>query len=120
MISHLLYIIYIKFQYQTFASTFFDQNIHIQVLCFIFCLFIIYNQEEEKRLRDEHIAYLEQEALHDMRKEQFLKMKTEHSKSAVAVQLKEKRKELQIKKVSNSCNLTFHFSTFSEVAIKII
>ena len=57
-------------------------------------------QDEERRLRDEHIAYREQEARKEHRKHQVIAERTEEAKKSVAIRLKEKRKELQIRKVS--------------------
>lgn len=51
-------------------------------------------QEEERRLRDEHVSYLEQEAVAKRQREQLLLQREEEVKQRVAQFMKQRRKEI--------------------------
>ncbi|KAK7091940.1 uncharacterized protein [Littorina saxatilis] len=51
-------------------------------------------QEEERRLRDEHITYLEQEAVTKRQREQLLLQREEEVKQRVALYVRQRRKEI--------------------------
>lgn len=57
-------------------------------------------QEEEKRLRDEHVAYLQQEAVAKRQRLQELLQREEEVKLRVAQFVKDKRKEIANREVS--------------------
>ena len=57
-------------------------------------------QEEEHRLRDEHIAYQEQEAEAARHRQQEIMMREEEAKKRVARNLKEKRRIIKRREVT--------------------
>ena len=58
-----------------------------------------YVQDEERRLRDEHIAYQEQEAAAARHSQQEMLLREEEAKKRVARNLKEKRKLIKRREV---------------------
>lgn len=63
-------------------------------------------QEEEHRLRDEHIAYQEQEAEAARHRQQEILMREEEAKKRVARNLKEKRRIIKRREVPKICFFT--------------
>lgn len=57
-------------------------------------------QEEERRLRDEHVAYLQQEAANKRQREQQLLQRQEEVKERVALYVRQRRKEIAEREVS--------------------
>lgn len=57
-------------------------------------------QEEEQRLRDEHVAYLQQEAAYKRKREQQLLQRQEEVKERVALYVRQRRKEIAEREVS--------------------
>lgn len=57
-------------------------------------------QEEERRLRDEHVTYLQQEAAAKRRREQLLLQREEEVKERLALYVRHRRKEIAEREVS--------------------
>ena len=57
-------------------------------------------QEEERRLRDEHVTYLQQEAANKRKREQQLLQRQEEVKERVALYVRQRRKEIAEREVS--------------------
>ena len=66
-------------------------------------------QDEERRLRDEHIAYQEQEATAARHSQQEMLLREEEAKKRVARNLKEKRKLIKRREVSLSFSIIILF-----------
>lgn len=71
-------------------------NSSIIVNCFI----IVCIKEEERRLRDEHIAYQQQEAKVQRERQEDLLMREAKARAEVMKVMREKRKRLQQREVS--------------------
>ena len=56
-------------------------------------------QEEERRLRDEHVTYLQQEAAAKRRREQLLLQREEEVKERLALYVRQRRKEIAEREV---------------------
>ena len=59
-------------------------------------------QEEERRLRDEHVTYLQQEAANKRKREQQLLQRQEEVKERVALYVRQRRKEIAEREVSTA------------------
>ena len=63
------------------------------------CLFLSSVQEEERRLRDEHIAYQQQEAKVQRERQEDILMREAKARKEVMRVMREKRKRLQQREV---------------------